>query len=491
MLGQIKKLGKQTAVYGMGNVLNKLLGFLLIPLYNNYIPIGRFGDLAVMETTILLLSSLLHYGVFSGHQRYFFIEKEKNNYGAFLFNNYLGNIVLTAVSVLPLLLFSPDISGLLFGNPGNAGNLRLVFWIVLTEILCVIPLQILQYEGKPFRYLVYNFFKLILSFGLTIYFVRYRSAGIEGILTARLAGSTATAAAFLVLEIIPRIILRLDLSLLRMSVRFGLPAIAGNLGFLIFQINDRYMLNWLSTDIETGKYAFGFKIANFINLIFVSTIGLSYMPSVFSKEKEQDSTRYYRKMLTYYCFLLAFIILGFLFFYRDLLALVATNRDYWSGLAVVPVLSLSFMIMGMNYFVGIGLYLKEKMIYFVIPSFTAVTANILLNFLLIPGLGMMGAAYSNLAAQILYTALLATVSSRFIRISFEWLKIFMIYFIAMALFIAGSFTRSLPLPLAWSLRLLLLALFPLTLYKLNFFEKIEIRRLKEGIAGIFERFLPW
>jgi len=67
-------------------------------------------------------------------------------------------------------------------------------------------------------------------------------------------------------------------------------------------MNDRYMLNWLSTDIETGKYSFGFKIANFINLIFVATVGMSFMPSVFSKEKEENNTRYYRKMLTYYCF---------------------------------------------------------------------------------------------------------------------------------------------------------------------------------------------
>ena len=133
-------------------------------------------------------------------------------------------------------------------------------------------------------------------------------------------------------SVIPRLTIKWDLSLLWLSIKFGLPAIAGNIGFLIFQMNDRYMLNWLSTDIETGKYSFGFKIANFINLIFVSTIGMSFMPSIFSKEKEENNTRYYRKMLTYYCFLIAFVILGFLFFYKDLLAPVVKNKDYWDGL---------------------------------------------------------------------------------------------------------------------------------------------------------------
>ena len=139
---------------------------------------------------------------------------------------------------------------------------------------------------------------------------------------------------------------------------------------------------------------------------------MSFMPSIFSKEKEENNTRYYRKMLTYYCFLIAFIILGFLFFYKDLLSIVVSNKDYWDGLAVVPVLSLSFMVMGMNYFVGIGLYLKNMMHYFLFPSLTAVILNIIMNFFFIPVWGMMGAAYSTLISQIVYTAILTITAGK-------------------------------------------------------------------------------
>jgi O-antigen/teichoic acid export membrane protein len=332
---------------------------------------------------------------------------------------------------------------------------------------------------------------LTLSFSLTIYFVKYLSLGIEGILYARLSGAAATALIFLFTVILPRLKFRWDISLIWQSVKFGFPAIAGQIGYLIFQMNDRYMLNWLSTDIETGKYSFGYKIANFINLIFVSTIGLSYFPSIFSKEKEEDNTRYYRKMLTYYCFFIAFVILGFLFFYKDLLALVAKNKDYWDGLEVVPVLTLSFMVMGMNYFVGIGLYLKNQMHYFLVPSLTAVAINILMNFILIPQMGMMGAAYSTLFSQIIYTALLTITSGRLYNVSFEWPKIFLIYSLAIALFIANHFTETISFYWAYLTKILLLAVFPAVLYKLGFFEKIEIIRLKEGIAKIFNKYSPW
>ena len=491
MLGQLRKLGKQTAIYGFGNILNKMLGFILIPLYFRFIPIGDFGNLAVMEITILFLTSILHFGIFSGHQRYFFIEKGKNNYGTFLFNNYTGNVVITLILIIPFLIFSSQVSILFFENVSQTENLRIMFWIVVAEILCTLPFQILQFEEKPVRYILLNVFKLVLSFLLTIYFVKSLSLGIKGILFARLTGGATTALIMLLFVIIPRLKFKWDISLLWLSIKFGLPAIAGNIGYLIFQMNDRYMLNWLSTDIETGKYSFGFKIANFINLIFVATVGMSFMPSVFSKEKEENNTRYYRKMLTYYCFLIAFIILAFLFFYRDLLALMAKNKDYFDGFAVVPILTLSFMVMGMNYFVGIGLFLKNKMHLFLIPSLAAVVLNIIMNYFFIPIWGMMGAAYSTLISQIIYTAILTITSGKQLKVGFEWFKILMIYTLAIALFFGNQLTSSLNIFLATPLRLLLLAVFPLVLYKLNFFEKIELLRLREGIGKIFSNYRPW
>jgi O-antigen/teichoic acid export membrane protein len=444
-----------------------------------------------MEITILFLTSILHFGIFSGHQRYFFIEKEKNNYGTFLFNNYTGNVVITLILIIPFLIFSSQVSILFFENVSQTENLRIMFWIVVAEILCTLPFQILQFEEKPVRYILLNVFKLVLSFLLTIYFVKSLSLGIKGILFARLTGGATTALIMLLFVIIPRLKFKWDISLLWLSIKFGLPAIAGNIGYLIFQMNDRYMLNWLSTDIETGKYSFGFKIANFINLIFVATVGMSFMPSVFSKEKEENNSRYYRKMLTYYCFLIAFIILAFLFFYKDLLALMAKNKDYFDGFAVVPILTLSFMVMGMNYFVGIGLFLKNKMHLFLIPSLAAVVLNIIMNYFFIPIWGMMGAAYSTLISQIIYTAILTITSGKQLKVGFEWFKILMIYTLAIALFFGNQLTSSLNIFLATPLRLLLLAVFPLVLYKLNFFEKIELLRLREGIGKIFSNYRPW
>ena len=71
MLSKVRKIGKNTIYYGLGNILNKSLGFILIPIYSRLIPIEQYGVLAILELLILLLLAVLNFGITSGHERYF------------------------------------------------------------------------------------------------------------------------------------------------------------------------------------------------------------------------------------------------------------------------------------------------------------------------------------------------------------------------------------------------------------------------------------
>jgi O-antigen/teichoic acid export membrane protein len=308
---------------------------------------------------------------------------------------------------------------------------------------------------------------------------------IEGVFLARLTGGGLMLLIVFFFIILPKCKFKIDIKSIEKSIRFGFPLVISNIGYTLFLISDRIMLNWLSTNEQVGKYGFGFRIANFINLIFVQTIGMSYFPSVMSNESKQDNIRYYRKMLTYYCFLMGFLILAFLLFYKDILVIMGKDIEYWEGLKVVPILALSFMIMGMNYFVGVGLFLKNQTKYYLIPSFTAASINITMNFILIPKYGMMGAAYSVVIGQIVYTSLLTYFSGKHLKINFEWLKISLIYVLAIGMYWLDQLVSNDNFVITTLIKLSLLALFPFILYKLKFFEQIEIQRFKEGLVKIF------
>jgi O-antigen/teichoic acid export membrane protein len=273
-------------------------------------------------------------------------------------------------------------------------------------------------------------------------------------------------------------------------MKYGFPLTISFIGYLIFASSDRYMLNWLSDERQTGMYGFGYKIANIVMLL-VQSIGISYLPSMYQEEKQADNKRFYRKMLFYYTFLMTYVVLGFLFFYKILLWPLVQNKDYWSGVVIVPILSLTFLIMGMNYFVNIGLNLKNKTRYYIIPTFIAALINIGLNFIFIKQFGFVGTAYSALISQAINTLLITFMANKFMPIGFEWRKIFIVLVLAFVFYFVGvQFDFKHKIVIA-AIRITLLVLFPLILYKLKLFEPIEVQRVIEGALKAKQKAYRW
>lgn len=485
MLDKIKKTGKNTAIYGIGNILNKSLGLLLIPFIQKYIPIQEYGWLTLIELIILALSSTIVLGITNGHERYFYTEKDKGTYGIFLFSN---SIILFFVSIAILsifALFSQPISMLIFKSDQYQFAILLSLIITFFEINNIIPFHILQYEEKATKYIVANSTRLLISLLASIYLVAYFKLGILGVLYGRLLGSGGFAIFQLLSTILPRVTFKFSFEKVKMSILYGFPMIISSIGFILFSMSDRFMLSHFSTAEQTGKYAFGFKIANLV-MIIVQSVGVGYLPSFYLQEKSENNARYYRKMLTYYTFSMSYLILIFLFFFKPLLKPIISNQDYWSGLDVVPILSLGFLLMGMNYFVNVGIVLKNKTSLLLIPTFVAASINIVLIYFLIPYFGYIGPAISTLVSQIIYVSIIAYISQRLIDISFEWGKVLISLAIAILFFFIGFYISINWWFLAVGLKLLLLIAYPYVLYKFNFFELIELEKLTLLKTKIFK-----
>ena len=209
MLNKVRKIGKNTIYYGLGNILNKSLGFILIPIYSRVIPIEQYGVLAIVELFIMLLLALLNFGITPGHERYFFLEKTKKEYDKFLFNNVLGLFFLSLISLAAITLFRSQLSLLFWGTSDYSYIILLGLIITFVEINNLIPFQVLQYDGKPLNYIVTNLVRLLISVLATIYFVLSRKLGIEGILYGRLLGSGLTMLFQLLAVLVPRMIAKI------------------------------------------------------------------------------------------------------------------------------------------------------------------------------------------------------------------------------------------------------------------------------------------
>ena len=70
MAASIKRLGKETLIYGTSTVLARLLNFCLVPFYTYYLLPGDYGVIATTFAVIALLNVIFLFGMDQSYLRF-------------------------------------------------------------------------------------------------------------------------------------------------------------------------------------------------------------------------------------------------------------------------------------------------------------------------------------------------------------------------------------------------------------------------------------
>jgi O-antigen/teichoic acid export membrane protein len=110
----------------------------------------------------------------------------------------------------------------------------------------------------------------------------------------------------------------------------------------------------------------------------------------------------------------------------DLLTLLTPrNPAFRAAAPVIPVVALAYLLHGVFLLTSIGIGIEKKARYYPMVTGAAAAANVAANFMLIPRLGMTGAAWATVLSYAVMAALGFTISRRLFPIPFEggrWLS---------------------------------------------------------------------
>ena len=165
-------------------------------------------------------------------------------------------------------------------------------------------------------------------------------------------------------------------------------------------------------------------------------------------------------------------------FSYEIIKIFTGSNIYWDAFWVIPVLSLSLYFVAIKSVGFMGLHITKKMWHLTVLTVFILGLNIMLNIILIPIYGTMGAATASFIAQSLYFIIGYKLSQTQYFIPFEWGKIAVMPIIASLLIYAGIFTNSWDLWVRIPSKLILIILFPIMLYFGGFYEPIELNRIK-------------
>lgn len=482
MFESLKRLTKHSAVYGIGHIFTRVINFLLLPLYTNELPTDEFGAYAVLFTFLAVMIIIYTYGIDAAFLRFFILSDETKNRKQVFSTAFWGVALAACLLSIVIYVFRDFWSSLLYTQGDYSHLIRLGSLILLFDALAILPFLYLRAEERSVLYTVLKFVNVIINVTLNIYFIVILGKGVEGIFLANVYASGLT---FLMISFIlfRNISLQFSSGVFKELVSFGLPYLPATLAVVLLDVIDRVLMERLAGLDATGIYNAGVKLGLFMAL-FVAAFRFAWQPFFLATSKQEDAKQIFAKVLTYFTMLGTLIFLAISFFIEEIVRLQVFGKsligpEFWDGTQVVPAILLAYLLFGVyvNFTVGIQLEKKTKVMPVVTGS--GVLINIVLNLILIPRFGMMGAAYAKIAGYAVMCTALYIFAQRVYNIEYEFGRLLKLAAVTAVLFFLGTIENG------WDilLKFALLLGFPLLLFVTGFFEKRELQKMKLILSG--------
>lgn len=467
-------------VYGLGTLASKLVGFILIPLYTSYFSISDYGIIGLVEVSSTAIISIFGLALYQALYRWYWDHAYLNKQGSIFFTILTFLIIIVIIINLIAWIFDDKISTALFDHPGHQTLVRLFFSASGLQILIVVISTVMQLRQRSLIFTLTSLAMLLVQLLLTLMLIIVNGMGIEAIYYAQVAGSLV----YLILAARftkKHLDLRFEKTILHDMLIFSFPLIISNIAALVLSLADRYLLRVYSTMDDLGVYQFGYKIANTLQVLVVSSASMALTPLKFRKMNDPDAKRFYSKVMTYSAFVLMFLVLFVTLFGYEIVKVLAKNKEYWPSSLIIPVISFGifFGMLKDNVLIGLQIIKKTKVISLIL--ILVASFSLLFNWILIPTYGSGGASWVFLASQVLFFLASYLSSQKAYPVPYESRKLLILIGIGLFFGILSFSIHHLPLVLRLVIKLTLLFSFPFLLLLFNFYDQIELMHIRNGI----------
>lgn len=414
----LKKLAGQTAIYGLGTILGRVLNYLLTPLYTGIFAAEAFGTYSEAYSYIAILLIVLTYGM----ETALFHFAQKNPNPNRVFSTAAVSLLLTT-SVFWLLLFPNSLTVAdIMNYPGHPEYVVWLGLIIGFDALSSLPMAWLRLKGRPGLFSLITLINIGVNIGLNLFWLKWgRDAyasgqgspfegwglleynpeiGVGYIFLANLIASGVKL--MLCIPFFRTGRLHLDFSLLRQMLHYAAPLLVAGLGFILNERLDVLMLKYIlplspkEAMYQVGVYGACYKLA-ILMTIFIQAFRYAAEPFFFSQQKRGDAKELYASVMNYFvafCSVLYLMVVLHLDVFKHFLR----DSSYWEGLGIVPVIMLANIFLGIYMNLSMWYKLSGQTRYGAIFSVMGAALTIGLNAALIPHFGFMGSAYTTLAA---------------------------------------------------------------------------------------------
>jgi O-antigen/teichoic acid export membrane protein len=474
---QLQRLAQQSLVYGIGGIISRLVAIFLLPVYTSFLGTGKYGVVAFLLSIEAAMVIVLRAGVQNAFFRFYYLSDDLIKRRTVIRTSFWFTMTSATVGMVLGLVFAPEIVTILHLKASQTGLVRATAVFLWGDMNYEQQASIFRVEQRSVSYAIASVSNVAITILATVLLVVVVQLGSLGLIVGNFTG---TLCVYVVLLVYRAKLLgfEFDRKLYRAMEHFGLPLLPSALALWTTRFSDRLFIKHFLGLGATGVYSFGVQIASGLILI-ITAFQLAWPAFAYSIQDDTQARRVYSHVLTYYMYLMIWAAVGLSLLAPFLAHLLSGKAAYHPGAKVVPYIAFSSVVFAAYSVLIISIGRARRTgANWLITGFGA-AADILLNIILIPRIGQVGAAVALLGSYSVMFLGMTWRAHRVFPVPYQWRRLATLLGAGVGLVVIGK-ALSLSTPLAFLLALA----YPVVLFALGFYSQPE----RAQFAALLRRF---
>lgn len=379
---KMKYLLKNLSILTIGEIITKLITFSLIPMYTHVLTTEQYGIVDLILAISLFFSPIVMISIHEAILRYSLDDKV--DYNTIL---SLGLLIFIIGTVFSLTMI-PIIYNI---NIIKEYRWYMYFYITLYSLKSIV-LACLKGQNKLKEFAITNILNALFIGIFNIIFVVILNGSVKEILLSYILSELISILYAILFGKIYKPCKKIELNkaLSKSIIKFSLLSVPNAILWSIIDSSDRIMVTFMTNTSQNGLLAIAYKlptILSLINTVLIQAWRLSAIKENQKKENKQFTNTVFNNFIVINVLISALLLLII-----KPSTLILFSKEYYNSFYGSCFLIIGFFLLGLSMFIGTSYYVNKNMMYNTISSLIAFITNVILNFLLIPKFGFIGAA---------------------------------------------------------------------------------------------------
>lgn len=427
----LKRLLVQTSHYGLASLFTMLAGLVTFPLLTRIFSVADYGLMSLVAATVTVAVALGKVGMQHSIVRYRSeISEGKGRYSLpQLYSTTFYGMVLTGIVVTVGLIVGARLApGRWFSDSRLPALLGIAGFLVLIQVTESALTNFLRAEQQTAALMKYQVIKKYLTLGFIVVALLLISKSLRGFYSASvIAEGLAVAALTWTLfgnkERPHPVVGEFTRPLYFELLGFGLPMMIGyEMSGIILAVGDRYVIEGTIGEGPLGLYAAAYNLCQYVQAVFIASVGQAIMPiymQMWDQKGRDETSDFISRSLRRYLLFGAPVIAGLAAVGPELLPSLASDK-YASAGVILPWVIAGMVLDGGQAMLGAGLFIHRKTRTIMVIVLLSAVLNIVLNLLLVPRIGVVGAAIATLVSYAASSLAMAIAGRSLLLVQLPW-----------------------------------------------------------------------